>query len=199
MAIDETERLRRWRLALGSDAAGGTGVDLQGADASIDGVLEELYGERSADLGGSSPRIARWLGDIRTYFPTSAVRVMQQDALQRLNLTQMLMQPELLETVEADVHLVATLLSLNRVMPAKTKETARQVVRKVVEELERKLANPLMQAVRGSLNRATRSSRVAQDRRAWISPVRALTGRCGARARATIATISQHNNMTGIL
>ena len=173
MAIDETERLRRWRLALGSDAAGGTGVDLQGADASIDGVLEELYGERSADLGGSSPRIARWLGDIRTYFPTSAVRVMQQDALQRLNLTQMLMQPELLETVEADVHLVATLLSLNRVMPAKTKETARQVVRKVVEELERKLANPLMQAVRGSLNRATRSSRPRAAEIDWDRTIRA--------------------------
>lgn len=173
MAIDETERLRRWRLALGSDAAGGTGVDLQGADASIDGVLEELYGERSADLGGSSPRIARWLGDIRTYFPTSAVRVMQQDALQRLNLTQMLMQPELLETVEADVHLVATLLSLNRVMPAKTKETARQVVRKVVEELERKLANPLMQAVRGSLNRATRSSRPRAAEIDWDHTIRA--------------------------
>ncbi|MGH2485204.1 MAG: hypothetical protein ACRDHE_04230, partial [Ktedonobacterales bacterium] len=143
MPINETERLRRWRLVLGLDAAEGMGVALQGLDAQMDYVLEELYGERSAGLGSSSPRVARWLGDIRAYFPTSAVRVMQQDALQRLNLTQMLMQPELLETVEADVHLVASLLSLNRVMPAKTKETARQVVRKVFEELERKLANPL--------------------------------------------------------
>ncbi|HKV85711.1 MAG TPA: VWA domain-containing protein [Ktedonobacterales bacterium] len=173
MAIDETERLRRWRLVLGADAADGTGVGLQGADARMDAVLEELYGERSAGLGGSSPRVARWLGDIREYFPTSAVRVMQQDALQRLNLTQMLMQPELLETVEADVHLVASLLSLNRVMPAKTKETARQVVRKVVEELERKLANPLLQAVRGSLNRATRSSRPRGSEIDWDRTIRA--------------------------
>ncbi|HEX6820314.1 MAG TPA: VWA domain-containing protein [Ktedonobacterales bacterium] len=173
MAIDETERLRRWRLALGSDAAEGTCASLNGADAGMDGVLEELYGERSAGLGSSSPRVARWLGDIRTYFPTTAVRVMQQDALQRLNLTQMLMQPELLETVEADVHLVATLLSLNRVMPAKTKETARQVVRKVVEELERKLANPLLQAVRGSLNRATRSSRPRAAEIDWDRTIRA--------------------------
>jgi Mg-chelatase subunit ChlD len=173
MAIDETERLRRWRLVLGADAADGCGVSLQGADAGMDSVLAELYGERSAGLGASSPRVARWLGDIRAYFPTSAVRVMQQDALQRLNLTQMLMQPELLETVEADVHLVASLLSLNRVMPAKTKETARQVVRKVVEELERKLANPLLQAVRGSLNRASRSSRPRAAEIDWDRTIRA--------------------------
>ena len=173
MAIDEAERLRRWRLALGADATDGASMSLRGSDASIDNALEELYGERSAGLGGSSPRVARWLGDIRTYFPSTVVRLLQQDALQRLNLTQMLMQPELLETVEADVHLVATLLSLHRVMPAKTKDTARQVVRKVVEELERKLANSLLQAVRGSLNRATRSSRPRAAEIDWHRTIRA--------------------------
>lgn len=54
---------------------------------------------------------------------------MQQDALQRLNLTQMLMEPEILETVDVDVHLVATLLTLSKVIPEKTKDTARQAVR----------------------------------------------------------------------
>ena len=96
---------------------------LSHADAGMDAVLDELYDqERSAGLGGSSPRVARWLGDIRTYFPTSAVRIMQQDALERLNLRQMLLEPELLETVEVDVHLVANLLSLSKVIPEKTKD-----------------------------------------------------------------------------
>jgi Mg-chelatase subunit ChlD len=187
-AIPEAERLKRWRLVLGKDAelgmcgtgggqAGegeGMGFSLSDAEQGMDGVLEALYGEeRSAGLGGSSPRVARWLGDIRTYFPTSAVRVMQQDALSRLNLTQMLMEPELLETVEPDVHLVANLLSLSRVMPAKTKDTARQVVRKVVEDLERKLANPLLQAVRGSLNRASRTTRPRPNEIDWDRTIRA--------------------------
>jgi hypothetical protein len=172
MGIDEKERLRRWRLVLGKDAAdgicggtggaggeGGAGGDgfgqLMGEDRGMDNVLEALYNsERKAGLGASSPNVARWLGDIRTYFPKSSVQLMQKDALERLNLTQMLMEPEMLETVEPDVHLVANLLSLSRVIPDKTKDTARQVVRKVVEELERKLANPMIQAVRGSLNRA---------------------------------------------
>ena len=56
--------------------------------------------------------MARWLGDIRTYFPTSIVRVMQQDAMERLGLKQLLLEPELLGSVEPDIHLVATLLSL---------------------------------------------------------------------------------------
>ncbi len=183
----ERERLRRWRLVLGKEAgscmgggggAGGTGgggsFDLSGADAGMDGVLDELYDQqRSAGLGGSSPRVARWLGDIRTYFPTSAVRVMQQDALQRLNLKQMLLEPEMLETVEPDVHLVANLLSLSKVIPEKTKDTARHVVRKVVDELERKLANPLIEAVRGSLNRATRTNRPRANEIDWDRTIRA--------------------------
>ena len=175
----ETERLKRWRLVLGAASAEGLGagdgqLGLGPDEAAMDSVLAALYdSERSGGLGGSSPRVARWLGDIRTYFPTSAVRVMQRDALERLNLRQMLLEPELLETVEPDVHLVASLLSLSRVLPDKTKDTARQVVRRVVDELERKLANPLIQAVRGSLNRAARTSRPRYGEINWDRTIRA--------------------------
>jgi Mg-chelatase subunit ChlD len=172
--IEESERLRRWRLMLGEPADEALGARLAGQDLGMDSVLSALYdSERSAGLGASSPNVARWLGDIRTYFPTSTVQVMQRDALQRLNLRQMLLEPELLESVEADVHLVATLLSLSGVIPAKTKSTARDVVRRVVEDLERRLANPLIQAVRGSLNRATRTSRPRASEIDWHRTIRA--------------------------
>jgi Mg-chelatase subunit ChlD len=85
----------------------------------------------------------------------------------------MLLQPEMLEAVEPDVHLVANLLALGGVMPAKTKETARLVVRKVVEELERRLANPLRQAVIGSLNRASRNRRPRHNEIDWPRTIRA--------------------------
>ena len=173
----ETERLRRWRLLLGSED--GTGYRLSGVDIGIDNSLEALYGQgqgqgkRGAGLGNSAPSVARWLGDIRSYFPASVVKVMQQDALERLNLRQMLLEPEMLEAVEPDVHLVATLVSLKNVMPAKTKETARIVVRRVVEELQRKLANPTRQAVLGSLNRATRNRRPRHHEIDWSRTIRA--------------------------
>lgn len=172
----DAERLRRWRLVLGGgDAAEGTGVSLGEMDARMDGALGALYDaqERKGGLGASAPSVARWLGDIRGYFPSSVVRVMQQDAFERLGLRQMLMEPELLEAVEADVHLVATLLSLQSVMPAKTRETARGVVRKVVREVERRLAEPLRQAVTGSLSRSVRNRRPRHAEIDWNRTIRA--------------------------
>jgi Mg-chelatase subunit ChlD len=176
------ERLRRWRLILGGDQADGADVSLSKDDARMDAVLAALYGgengggkksERSAGLGKSAPNVARWLGDIRSYFPSSVVKVMQKDAVDRLGLRQLLLEPELLQSVEPDVHLVGTLLSLGQVIPEKTKETARRVVRRVVEQLERKLSSPLRQAVLGSLNRASRNRRPRHSEIDWNRTIRA--------------------------
>ena len=170
------ERMRRWRLVLGE---AGTGQPLSGADAGIDAALAALYDSgpggqggagqagpggrpgagRQAGLGASAPRVARWLGDIRTYFPASVVQVMQKDAIERLGLTRLLLEPEMLDAVEPDVHLVGTLLSLSRVMPGQARESARAVVRAVTRDLERRLAQRTRSAVTGALNRASRTSR----------------------------------------
>ncbi|GLZ12403.1 VWA domain-containing protein [Actinomadura sp. NBRC 104425] len=169
VTIPDDERLRRWRMVLGGESADGTGVALEGADARMDAALEKLYGggqgggsrsgRRSAGLGDSAPTVARWLGDIRAYFPSSVVQVMQKDAIERLNLTRLLLEPEMLEAVEPDVHLVGTLLSLNKVMPDRARESARAVVRAVVAELERRLAQRTRSAVSGALDRASRTLR----------------------------------------
>lgn len=170
----EDERLRRWRLILGGEEADGIGVGLSGVDLGMDRALQALYdSERKAGLGSSSPNVARWLGDIRTYFPASVVQLMQKDALERLNLRQLLLEPEMLLAVEPDVHLVANLLALSGVMPQKTKETARLVVRKVVDDLMKKLSQPMQQAVMGSLNRATRNRRPRHNEIDWNRTIRA--------------------------
>lgn len=168
--ISAQERARRWRLLLGEPASTQLGR-LIGDDANIDAALAMIYdnggtgraaqesGERSAGLGNSAPRVVRWLGDIRSYFPTSVVQVMQKDALERLNLTRLLLEPELLSSVEPDVHLVGTLLTLKNVMPETTKSTARQVVATVVDEVERRIAQRTRAAVTGALNRSARTNR----------------------------------------
>lgn len=179
------DRMRRWRLVLGGERADGTGVSLTGDDVRMDGALEKLYGgggdegrsrpgRRSAGLGDSAPTVARWLGDIREYFPSSVVQVMQKDAIERLDLTRLLLEPEMLDAVEPDVHLVGTLLSLNRVMPDRARESARAVVRTVVRDLERRLAQRTRSAVGGALDR---SARVLRPRRLadvdWERTIRA--------------------------
>ncbi|GHH41054.1 Mg-chelatase subunit ChlD [Streptomyces candidus] len=186
-AVDE--RLRRWRMVLGGGSADGTGRALTGRDAAMDGALTALYGgrgasgahsgtqggsgDRSGGLGASAPSVARWLGDIRTYFPSSVVQVMQRDAIDRLGLSALLLEPEMLEAVEADVHLVGTLLSLNKAMPETTKETARAVVRKVVQDLEKRLASRTRATLTGALDRSARVQRPRHHDIDWDRTIRA--------------------------
>ena len=68
--------------------------------------------ERRGGLGASAPKVSTWLGDIREFFPQSVVQVMQQDAVERLNLSSLLTEKEMLVNVVPDMHLVATLMSL---------------------------------------------------------------------------------------
>jgi Mg-chelatase subunit ChlD len=164
---NEAERLRRWRLVLGG-ADDGTGAPLAGDDVRMDAVLAAVYdhderaegrSRRAGGLGSSAPGVARWLGDVRRYFPTSVVQVVQRDAIDRLGLERLLLEPEMLAAVEPDIHLVAMLLQLRHLLPDETRETARAVVATVVEDLRRRLTVPLQDAVRGALARAVRSTR----------------------------------------
>ncbi|WP_284575945.1 VWA domain-containing protein [Streptomyces sp. 2P-4] len=191
-AAADAERVRRWRLVLGGTGADGTGCVLAGRDRAVDDALGALYdspagsagsggsrraaGERSAGLGGSAPAVARWLGDIRRYFPAPVVQVMQRDAIERLGLSALLLEPEMLEALEPDVHLVGTLLSLGAAMPETTRETARAVVRGVVRQLEERLASRTRAAVTGALDRSARTARPRRADIDWGRTVRANLG-----------------------
>lgn len=164
----DPEQVTRWRLILGKSAQehlgalpGAAGCQLDRDQALMDEALAAIYdetdesgpGRRSAGLGGSAPRLAKWLGDIRSYFQEDVVTVIQQDAIQRRGLTQLLFEPEMLRNVEPSVQLVGTLMSLRGQIPERTKDTARMVVRAVVEDIKRLLEARLRRAVMGALNR----------------------------------------------
>jgi Mg-chelatase subunit ChlD len=191
MSVPHEERRRRWRLALGGDDADG----LSEQDQRMDRALAALYdrtggGEgrrgRQGTLGASAPRVSRWLGDIREFFPTPVVQVIQRDAFERLGLKAMLMEPEFLATLEADVHLVADLIGLRAAMPAKAKDTARQVVRKVVDELMQKLAHKTAETIRGAVDRARRTSRPRPADIDWPRTIRANLDKYQADLRTVI-------------
>lgn len=156
-------RNERWRLILGKTADGL--CPLAGELSTLDEALGMIYdederpagqdGPRSAGLGQRSGiRLARWLGDIRSYFPSDVVAVIQQDAIERKGLKQLLFEPETLGQVTPSIELVGTLMSLKGMIPDQTKETARQVVRAVVEEIIKRMQSSLETAVRGSLDRS---------------------------------------------
>jgi hypothetical protein len=162
-------------------------TSLDRLDQRRDAVLEALYdSDRSGNLGSSSPRVARWLGDIRTYFPSSVVTVMQRDALDRLGLRRLLLEPELLAAIQPDVSLVAALLSLRRAIPERSRETARAVIRQVVSQLQERLDAPTRQAVTGALARAARTRRPRAGDIDWNRTVAANLSRYQPSLRTVI-------------
>jgi uncharacterized protein with von Willebrand factor type A (vWA) domain len=200
----QQERERRWRLILGkqeqqeqnqqgqsqqgeasqneeqqSQGEGkGKGQEQQQLsehDQVLDDTLDALYGE--GDLGGSgdsAPDVARWLGDIRKYFPSSVAQLLQQDALKKLKLQKILENPEALAEIEPDIHLVTKLITLSKLIPSQTRETARQVVAQVVEELKKRLEYPLLQALQGALNRSVRTRKPRKQKDInWLHTVKA--------------------------
>lgn len=178
-AADAALPMKRWRLVLGAEAeerldgyAGAVGALLSEEERLMDEALAAIYdgtkggggfgapapgGRRSAGQGPSSPRLAKWLGDIRRFFPSDVVSVIQSDAIERKGLTQLLFEPESLSQVKPDIRMVATLMALRGKIPEKTKDTARQLVKAVVDDIVKRLETDIRRAVTGALNRRRHS------------------------------------------
>lgn len=169
--IDNT-KINRWRLILGNDvdeklsSFGGIGLDAQ--FSLMDQALAAIYDRttqgtgaksagRSAGLGKSAPQLAKWLGDIRSLFPQDVVSVIQRDAIERKGLKQLLFEPETLQNVKPDISMVGTLMALKGQIPEKAKESARQLVKAVVDEIMSRLEQNLRRAVTGALNKREHS------------------------------------------
>lgn len=178
----DKERERRWRLAIGADEDEGAAGCLSRSDMQISAALNALYGDgdekqdsrmRRGGLGKSAPKVTQWMGDIRNFFPSQVVQIIQKDAFERLDLKQMLMEPEFLKAIEADVNLVADLISLRNVMPSKTKDMARQVISEIVAKLMERLERKTSEAIRGALDKTKRTNRPRQRDIDWPRTIKA--------------------------
>lgn len=173
--MENEKRLARWRLILGAESeerfsrlgAGG----LSEEEALMDQALAAIYNEngegsfrKGAGSGGgaggkgpSCPVVSRWLGDIRTLFDPDLVKIIQSDAVERCGLTELLFEPELLADVEPDIGLVSQILLLKDQVPKRSKESVREYIRKVVEEINKRWENDIRRAVTAALNRRKHS------------------------------------------
>ncbi|KOO43059.1 VWA domain-containing protein [Priestia koreensis] len=156
-----SEQMKKWRLILGEAAErtfneqGFTASSLSVEERLMDEALHALY-EGDQQLGRSI-KLSKWLGDVRTLFPSDIVSVIQQDAIEKRGLTQLLFEPETLKSVTPSIEMVATLMALKGHIPEQTKETARELIATVVEEIKSRLENDIQQAVKGVLNRKQRT------------------------------------------
>jgi VWA domain containing CoxE-like protein len=170
MSADDATALLRWRLALGPEAeraAPELGLGhLQDAGAAIDGVGGERLGDFDEALGfaydegrrkggasGSRPYLPKWLGLLREFFSQDVVALVQKDAIERKNLTELLFEPETLPLLDKNVDLVATLMSARGLVPDRAKAIAREIVKQVVDELRAQLETVVRTALLGAARR----------------------------------------------
>lgn len=165
-------RIVRWRLILGQEAQEKlTGISgrpeiLNETESAMDRALSAIYDNtdsenrdtgRRAGLGPSYPNLAKWLTDIRSYFPEDTVSVIQTDAIERKGLTQLLFEPETLAHVKPDISMIGTLLILKNHIPDKAKDQARVLVRSLADDIIKLLESDIRRAVTGALNRRKHS------------------------------------------
>jgi len=122
--------------------------------------------------GRTFPRVAKWLDQIRTFFPKDVVVLLQKDAIERRGLKELLFEPEILANVEPSLDLAATVLAMKNMVPEKAKEAARDLVRRVVEDVRRKLESQFVQAIRGALMRNRHSPFRSLDNLDWPRTIR---------------------------
>ncbi|HEY3321627.1 MAG TPA: VWA domain-containing protein [Planctomycetota bacterium] len=161
-------RKLRWRLVLGDGAQTALG-GLEGEWAERDGALDFLYcretagrnvrpaDERRGGMGDSALTVPDWINAVHTLFPKKTIERLEQDALERYQIQEMVTNPELLKRATPSPTLLKAVLHTKHLMNQEVLKLARDMVRKVVEQLMEKLARKITQPFCGSLNRQQRS------------------------------------------
>ena len=166
--MENTQTLKRWRLILGEESEsqinGMGGGELSAEELLMDSALSQIYGSGASQGGGkgagkgkSSPNLSRWLGDLRSLFAPMEVRIIQNDAINRCGMKQLLFEPEMLDTLEPDIATASLLLTLKDQIPTKAKENARNYIAKIVEDINRRLSDDVKRSVTAALNRREHS------------------------------------------
>lgn len=171
------EQMKRWRLILGEESQGqfdtmdgAGGAQLSQEQWLMDQALAAIYnkstaggfgsfgpGGRGAGMGPSNPQVTRWLGDVRTLFDKELVKIVQADAMERCGLKQLIFEPELLEQMEPDMNLATTILLLKDQVPKRSKDSVREFMAKIVEEINKLLESDIRRAVTAAINRRQHS------------------------------------------
>ena len=167
--MENKEILKRWRLILGSgcdemmNSLGGA-AEMSADELLMDSALSQIYGNDSstdmagtAGRGASSPKLTKWLGDLRSLFASAEIKVIQNDAIERKGLKQLLFEPEMLNGLEPDISTASLLLMLKDQIPAKSKDNARQYIAKIVEDINRRLSDDIKRSVTAAMNRRENS------------------------------------------
>ncbi|MES9991273.1 MAG: VWA domain-containing protein [Candidatus Thiodiazotropha sp.] len=174
---------RRWRLALGRYARDNLGA-LEKGDQEIDRTLDFLYSREYAKRGVKTGRgpgsldptqmnAVNWLGKARSLFPETVFETLQDHALDRYGLTDLLNDPKTLESLEPNQNLLKVLLGFQgRAQPA-IKNKLREIAEQVIREIVARLQTEIQRAFSGRKNRFRRSNIASAANFDWRTTIRA--------------------------
>lgn len=172
--MNNTQELQRWRLILGQESetrlSSMNMPALSEEQSLMDSALAAIYNKsenggfgssggsgKGGGHGPSNPQISRWLGDVRTLFDKEIVKIIQNDAVNRCGLKQLIFEPELLENTEPDINLASTILTLKDMIPKRSKDSVRAFIKKIVEDINKRLEQDIRRAVTAAVNKRAHS------------------------------------------
>lgn len=161
---EEQENLNKWRLILGKNSE--NYIDFTGSYSDnisfvmIEETLDYLYGMeygeelmREGGQGASRLYVAEWINWVRKIFPQKTVEVLEKQALEHFQLTQLLTDKKVLEKMEPNMDLLKTILQFKHLMKNDVIMEAKKIIEKIVEELMKKIQTDIRKSLLGKLNR----------------------------------------------
>ena len=173
---EETLRKLRWRLVLGAgteDLLGGLPAEggWEEREAALGYLYNREYGsgrnvrgpEGPGSLDPSQLSVPDWINAVHTLFPRRVIERIEKDALERYGLEEMVTNPALLARAQPSQTLLRAVLRTKHLMNPQVLALARDLVRKVVQELLEKLATQVQSPFLGSPHRRRSYLKVAKN------------------------------------
>lgn len=170
------EQVKRWRLILGqyADEHLNANDNLGLYDKQIDQALDYLYqheyrsrGLLTEDKNDSESRrggnqssaynTVNWLRQSRKLFPKSTFERMQNQAIERYQLEGILNDPNAVKELQPNFNSVRLLMSLRGKLSNSVQNEVKALIRKVVDEILKKIQMNFINAMTGKKNRFRRS------------------------------------------
>lgn len=162
--INDLENLNKWRLILGKNSENhisfsgrySENVSYQDMESTLDFLYSHEFGDELVHTGGSGSSqlyVADWINEVRKIFPKKTVEVLEKQALDNFNMTELLTDKEVLQKMEPNTDLLKTILQFKNLMKNDVIIEAKRIIKKVVDEISEKLQTEVKKSLLGKLNR----------------------------------------------
>lgn len=186
--MSDPVHLRRWRMVLGRYAERSLpSAGMTRNDQRTDRALDYLYaremarrglrrdkraGGRFGTMDPSQLTALGWLGELRALFPQSVYKTVQAHAIDNLGMAELLSDPKVLDALEPNKDLLKALIAFKGGADPAVREKIREVTRKVVDDIVKRLKPKVEAALAGRPNRFRRSQVKSMQTFDWRATIR---------------------------